>query len=73
MDSENINGRQCLPNAVKSVSKYAHRYAYINAYSKKKYHENEEWRLAKIEKVKQNYHKKKALKLQMASCPPVDI
>jgi hypothetical protein len=43
------------------VKKYAHRYEYLRNYYKKKYHENEEYRLAKIEKVKKNYYKKKGL------------
>ena len=36
------------------VKKYTHRYAYLNAYAKRKYNEDEEFRLAKIAKVKRN-------------------
>lgn len=43
------------------VKKYAHRYEYLRNYYRKKYNENEEYRLAKIAKVKQNYYKKKSL------------
>lgn len=43
---------------LKPVKKYAHRYAYLNAYARNRYHTDPEYRLAKIAKVRLNFKKR---------------